>query len=230
MTIQTSPPAQTSSPGLKLHNYYLSSASFRVRIALNLKGLSYEYVSHHLRRAEHRTADFLSINPHGLVPALELGHGDVLTQSVAMMEYLEEVYPEIPLLPADAMGRARVRAIVNAVACDIHPLNNLRVLNYLKGPLGHSQDEVDLWYRHWVVTGFGPLEQDLAGSPHTGRFCHGDSPTLADAVLVPQIFNARRFNVDLTPYPTITRILEACMALPAFADAAPDQQPEAAAG
>lgn len=218
---------QTDSAALKLHNYYLSSASFRVRIALNLKALAYEYVSLHLRRAEHRTDDFLRINPHGLVPALELGHGNVLTQSVAMMEYLEEVYPEVPLLPADPLGRARVRAIVNAIACDIHPLNNLRVLGYLKGPLGHSQEEVDRWYQHWVVTGFGPLEQDLASSPQTGRFCHGDTPTLADAVLVPQIFNARRFNVDLAPYPTISRIFDACMALPAFADAAPDQQPEA---
>lgn len=214
---------------MKLHNYYLSSASFRVRIALNWKGLPYEYVSHHLRRGEQRSEAFLRLNPHGLVPALELDGGAVLTQSVAIIEYLEETHPEPALLPKDALGRARVRGLVQSIACDIHPLNNLRVLNHLKGPMGHTQEETDGWYRHWIAVGFDALETELAASPATGRFCHGDAPTMADVLLVPQIFNAKRLNCDLTPYPTIRRILDTCMALPAFADAVPDRQPEALA-
>ena len=214
---------------MKLHNYFLSSASFRVRIALNLKGLAYEYVSHHLRRAEHRTPEFLALNPQGLVPALELDDGAVLTQSMAIVEYLEEAHPEPALLPRDLKGRARVRALAQAIACDIHPINNLRVLKYLEAPLGHDQETRDTWYRHWVTVGFDGLEKELAGSPSTGRFCHGDAPTLADVCLLPQVFNAQRFNTDLTPYPTIRRIAAECLTLPAFADAVPERQPEAQA-
>ncbi|HYH21629.1 MAG TPA: maleylacetoacetate isomerase [Azospirillum sp.] len=214
---------------MKLHNYYLSSASFRVRIALNLKGLPYEYLSHHLRRSEHRSPEFLALNPQGLVPALELDDGAVLTQSMAIIEYLEEAHPEPALLPHGLRERARVRALAQAIACDIHPINNLRVLKYLESPLGHEQEARDTWYRHWVTVGFDGLETELAGSPATGRFCHGDTPTLADVCLLPQVFNAQRFNTDLTPYPTIRRIAAECMTLPAFADAAPEKQPEAQA-
>lgn len=214
---------------MKLHNYHLSSASFRVRIALNLKGLPFEYVSHHLRRAEHRSETFLRLNPQGLVPALELDDGAVLTQSMAIIEFLNEAYPEPPLLPLGLRERARVRALSQAIACDIHPVNNLRVLKYLETPLGHDQTTRDTWYRHWVTIGFDALEADLAAGPATGRFCHGDAPTLADICLLPQIFNAKRFDVDLGAYPTIRRIHDACLDLPAFADAVPDRQPEAAA-
>jgi maleylacetoacetate isomerase len=214
---------------MKLHNYHLSSASFRVRIALNLKGLPFEYVSHHLRRAEHRSEAFLHLNPEGLVPALELDDGAVLTQSMAIIEFLDEAYPEPPLLPHGLHERARVRALVQVIACDIHPVNNLRVLKYLETPLGHDQPTRDTWYRHWVTIGFDALEADLAASPAAGRFCHGDAPTLADVCLLPQVFNAKRFDVDLGPYPTIRRIHDACLDLPAFADAVPDRQPEATA-
>ncbi|PWC53487.1 maleylacetoacetate isomerase [Azospirillum sp. TSO22-1] len=213
---------------MKLHNYHLSSASFRVRIALNLKGLPFTYVSHHLRRAEHRSEAFLRLNPQGLVPALELDDGAVLTQSMAIVEFLDEAHPEPPLLPRDLHGRARVRALAQAIACDIHPINNLRVLQYLETPLGHDQATRDAWYRHWVAAGFDGLERELAGHPATGRFCHGDAPTLADICLVPQVFNAKRFAVDLGPYPTVRRIHGVCLDLPAFADAAPEKQPEAA--
>jgi len=212
---------------MKLHHYALSSASFRVRIALNLKGLPYERVSHHLRRAEHRRPDYLALNPQGLVPALELDDGTVLTQSLAIIECLDETHPEPPLLPRDALGRARVRALAQIVACDIHPIDNLRVLKHLETALGLDQRARDAWYRHWVAVGFAGLEAELAGSPATGRFCHGDAPTLADLCLLPQVFNARRFDCDLSPFPTIRRIAEACLALPAFADAAPDRQPDA---
>lgn len=212
---------------MKLHHYALSSASFRVRIALNLKDLPYERVSLHLRRAEHRSPDFLALNPQGLVPALELDDGTVLTQSLAIIECLDEIHPEPPLLPRDALGRARVRALAQIVACDIHPIDNLRVLKHLEIALGLDQNARDAWYRHWVAVGFAGLEAELAGDPATGRFCHGDAPTLADLCLLPQVFNARRFDCDLSPFPTIGRIAEACLALPAFADAAPDRQPDA---
>lgn len=210
---------------MKLYNYALSSTSYRVRIALNLKGVPFEYVSLHLRRGEHRAPDYLRRNPAGLVPALELDDGRVLTQSPAILEWLEETRPKPPLLPADAPARARVRALAMAVACDMHPINNLRVLEYLGRDLGVSEEGRNAWYRHWVAVGFEAVEAMLAGDPATGAFCHGDAPGMADVCLVPQVFNARRYDCDLTPYPTIRRIEAACLALPAFAAAAPERWP-----
>jgi maleylacetoacetate isomerase len=174
-----------------------------------------------------RAQDYLALNPQGLVPALALDDGTVLTQSLAIVEYLEETHPQPPLLPADAEGRARVRSIALSIACEIHPLNNLRVLNYLVGTLGVSREQKDGWYRYWIDVGFEALEKSLARDPATGRFCHGDAPTLADVCLVPQMANARRFSIDLAPYPTLVRIETECNALPAFADAAPAKQPDA---
>lgn len=212
---------------MKLYNYFRSSTSFRVRIALNLKGLDYEYLPVHLRKGEQRDDGFLALNPQGLVPALELESGEVIAQSLAILDYLDEVYPEPPLLPADPLGRARVRAIALSIACDIHPLNNLRVLNYLTQTLGQPAEAQGVWFRHWVAVEFAALEQRLAAEPQTGRFCHGDAVTLAEVCLVPQVINGRRFDCDMSPYPTIQRIFEACMALPAFAEAAPQAQPDA---
>jgi maleylpyruvate isomerase len=212
---------------MKLYDYFRSSAAYRVRIALNLKGLELESRrSVHLRKGEQRAADYRSVNPQGLVPALVDGD-NVLTQSLAIIEYLDETRPEPPLLPADPAGRARVRAIAQAIACDIHPLNNLRVLKYLVGPLGVTDAQKDEWYRHWVRAGFEALEGMLTPAAGTGQFCHGDRPTLADVVLVPQVYNAERFDIDAAAYPTIHRIAEACRAMPAFAAAAPELQPDA---
>ncbi|MBF5093129.1 maleylacetoacetate isomerase [Azospirillum sp. INR13] len=216
---------------MKLHTYFRSSAAYRVRIALNLKGLAPEQAFVHLRRGEQDKPPFADLNPEHLVPALEVDGPDghhVLTQSLAIIEYLDETHPSPPLLPADPLGRARVRALALAVACDIHPLNNLRVLGRLKA-MGHSQEEVDDWYRHWIGVGLTALEAQLAGDLRTGRFCHGDAPGLADILLVPQLANARRLACPLDGYPTLLRIDEACRALPAFAAAAPDRQPDAEA-
>ena len=211
-----------------LHDYYRSSAAYRVRIALNLKGVAPdERTFVHLRMGGQRAQDYLALNPQGLVPALALDEGAVLTQSLAIVEYLDETHPEPPLLPADPIGRARVRAIALSIACDIHPLDNLRVLNYLIGTLGVAREQKDGWYRYWIDVGFEALEKALARDRATGRFCHGDAPTLADVCLVPQMANARRFSIDLAPYPTLRRIEAACNALPAFADAAPARQPDA---
>ncbi|HMA32562.1 MAG TPA: maleylacetoacetate isomerase [Casimicrobiaceae bacterium] len=213
---------------MKLYDYFRSSAAYRVRIALNLKGVvPDERTFVHLRMGNQRAQDYLALNPQGLVPALALDDGHVLTQSLAIVEYLDETHPEPPLLPADPVARARVRAIALAIACEIHPLNNLRVLNYLTGTMGASTAQKDGWYRYWIDVGFEALEKELARNPETGRFCHGDTPTLADVCLVPQLANARRFAIDLSPYPTLTRIEAACNALPAFADAAPARQPDA---
>jgi maleylpyruvate isomerase len=212
---------------LVLHNYFRSSTSVRVRVALNLKGLDYAYVAHHLRRGEHRGEAYRAVNRQMLVPALELEDGTVLTQSLAIIEYLDEVRPEPPLLPAEATARARVRAISQAIACEIHPLNNLRVLNELRARFGADDAIVSAWFRHWVAETFAPLEEMLAGDPATGAFCHGDSPSMADACLFAQVINNRRFDFDMTPYPTIRRIFEVCAAEPAFANAAPDKQPDA---
>ena len=214
---------------MKLHTYFRSSAAYRVRIALNLKGLAPEQAFVHLRRGEQAKPPFADLNPEHLVPALEVDGPDghhVLTQSLAIIEYLDETHPAPPLLPADPLGRARVRALALSVACDVHPLNNLRVLGRLKA-MGHSQEEVDDWYRHWIAVGLTALEAQLAGDPRTGRFCHGDAPGLADVLLVPQLANARRLACPLDGYPTLLRIDEACRALPAFAAAAPDRQPDA---
>lgn len=210
-----------------LHGYFRSSAAYRVRIALNLKGLDHERVSVHLRRGEQRGDSFLTLNPQGLVPALVDGDA-VLTQSPAILEYLDEAYPDTPrLLPTSPVDRARVRALAAAVACDIHPLNNLRVLQYIQGPMGAGQDTMVAWYNHWIAEGFRAIERMLAEDPRTGRFCHGDVPGLADVCLVPQVFNSARHALDLAPYPTIRRIAAACDALPAFADAHPARQPDA---
>ena len=209
----------------KLYGFFRSSAAYRVRIALNLKNVSYDNAFVHLAKGEqYKTYGLL--NPQKLVPALEID-GALLTQSLAIVEYLEETKPEPPLLPKDALGRARVRALASAIACDIHPLNNLRVLKYLVGPLGASEDKKLAWYRHWIKEGLDAIEAMLANDPATGTFCHGARPTLADVCLVPQVANARRFDCPLETYPTVRRIEAACLALPAFAKARPENQPDA---
>lgn len=210
---------------MKLYTYFRSSAAFRVRIALNLKGLAYEPQFVHLARAEHLQPAYRAINPQGLLPALQVD-GALLAQSLAIIEYLEETHPQPPLLPRDPLGRARVRGLSLIVACEIHPLNNPRVLKYVKSALSHSQEEVDAWYRHWIADGLAKLEAEL-DRPGTGRYCHGDVPSMADCCLVPQIFNARRFNCDLAPYPTVMRVFDACMQLDAFDRAQPGKQPDA---
>jgi maleylacetoacetate isomerase len=213
---------------LKLHGYFRSSAAYRVRIALNLKGLAYENVFHHLTRGggEHLKPHYVALNPQALVPTLE-DDGAVLTQSLAIIEYLEERFPEPALLPKDAAGRARVRAIALGIACEIHPVNNLRVLGYLTKEMGHSEADRTKWYRHWIAEGLRGIEGLLAGNPATGTFCHGDKPTIADCCLVPQVFNARRFDCDLSAFPTVVRIADHAAKLPAFAAAAPANQPDA---
>ena len=211
-----------------LYDYYRSSAAYRCRIALNLKDLAPERRFVHLRRKEHRAPDYLAVNPQGLVPALQLDDGTVLTQSLAIIEYLDTVQPTPPLLPADPVERARVRAIALAIACDIHPVQNLRVYNYLTEAFGVDEDtRIQKWCRGWVEEGLRGVEGLLAGHRLTGRFCHGDQPTSADCCLAPQIFNARRFGCDLEPYPEVMRIVGECMALTAFADAQPSRQPDA---
>ena len=210
-----------------LHNYFRSSTSYRVRIALNLKRIEYEYVAHHLRHGGNRAPGYLAVNPQGLVPALIWSDGTMIAQSLAIIEFLDEVQPDPPLLPTDAIGRARVRMLAQMIACDIHPLGNLRVLNALRTRYGVDDTEVADWFRHWVNETFGPLETMLSSSPDTGRFCHGDAPGIADICLVAQAANNARYNVDMSPYPTICRIRDSCMELPAFADAAPAHQPDA---
>ncbi len=210
-----------------LYGYFRSSAAYRLRIALNLKGLSYESVSVHLRRGDQRKETFREIQPQGFVPAL-IDQGETLIQSPAILEYLDEVYPDTPpLLPPDPLGRARVRAIANIVCCDIHPVNNLRILKYIRGPLGHSEEEMITWYNKWIADGFAAIEELLASDDRTGRFVHGDTPGLADTCLIPQIFNAFRHDMDLTPYPTVMRIWDAATAVAEIADAHPDRQPDA---
>jgi maleylacetoacetate isomerase len=223
--------SDNAAPSLKLEGYFRSSAAWRVRIALNLKGLHTTHAFRHLRRGEQSAPDFVAKNPQGLVPALEVmderGGVRVLTQSLAIVEWLDETQPGAKLLPADAWGRARVRALAQIIACDTHPLQNLRVLQYLRRQMGQDQQAIDAFACHWIETGLGALEARLAEEAETGRFCHGDAPGLADLCLVPQLGNARRFGVDLAPWPTILRIEAACRALPAFAAAAPEAQPDA---
>jgi maleylacetoacetate isomerase len=211
---------------MKLYDFHRSSAAFRVRIALNLKRLTAERAAIHLRRNEQIAPAYLALNPQGLVPALE-DDGQVFIQSLAIVEYLDETHPEPPLLPGHPADRARVRALAQIIACDIHPIDNLRVLRYLADPLGHDEATVGTWFNHWIVKGFEGLERILASDGQAGIHCHGDTPGLADICLVPQVFNARRYKLDLTPYPTIMRIFEACMKLPAFENARPEKQPDA---
>lgn len=216
---------------MKLYNFFRSSASYRVRIALNLKGVPYEYVPIHLRRGggEQHTPAYKAINPQELVPSLEDG-GRLLTQSLAIVEYLEERYPEPALLPRDPADRATVRSMALGVACEIHPLQNTRVLGYLRDVLHHSEAEVNAWIRHWVTLGLAALEQKVLAVPRRGAFCFGATPSLADLFLVPQLYNARRFGCDLSVCPTLVKIDETCRTLPAFADAAPEKQPDAEEG
>lgn len=210
-----------------LYDYWRSSAAYRVRIALNLKNIPYAAKSVHLVRhgGEQKTPAYRALNPQGLVPTLVLDGGEVLTQSLAIIEYLDETVPEPPLLGSDLLGRAQVRALAQIVAADIHPLNNLRALRYLKAPLGHAQPEIDSWVRNWIAEGFAALEAHAA--KHQERFSCGDRPSLADICLVPQMYNARRFASDLTPYPRLVEIDAACRELPAFAAAAPEAQADA---
>jgi maleylacetoacetate isomerase len=212
---------------VKLYNYFRSSAAYRVRIALNLKGLAYEYIAVHLTKGEQRAEAYLAINAQALVPTL-VENGRTLTQSLAIIEYLNERHPKPSLLPAAPDERARVRAIALAIACDIHPLNNLRVLRYLTHVLNIDENAKNAWYRHWIEVGLAALEAQLANDAATRAFCHGDEPTLADICLVPQLANARRYAIALDAYPTLLRVDGNCAQLAAFADAAPERQPDAA--
>jgi len=212
---------------MKLYTFFRGSSPFRLRIALNLKGLAYEPSFVHLGRGEHCKPEFGAVNPQGLLPALVLDDGQVLTQSLAIIEYLEEKYPNPPLLPGDALGRARVRSLSMLVACEIHPLNNARTLTHLRKRLDLNEEQIDVWYRHWVADGLAKLESDLTRTPGTGKFCHGDAPSMADCCVVPQIINAQRFKSDLTAYPTVMHVFERCMALEAFDKAQPSRQPDA---
>jgi maleylpyruvate isomerase len=208
-----------------LYTYFLSSASYRVRIGLHLKGIPYEAVFVDLAARKQLEGDYLAVNPEGRVPYLV--DGDVrLSQALAILEYLDETHPEPPLLPGSASERARVRQIALAVVADIQPLQNTGPMVYLKEDLGVADPDRNRWYRHWVTRGLAAVEALLAGHPHTGRFCHGDAPSLADACLVPQVANARRFRIDMAPYPTLDRITDACLALEAFQRAAPENQPD----
>jgi maleylacetoacetate isomerase len=210
---------------MKLYSYFRSSASYRVRIALALKGLAYDYMPVHLLRNEQLTESYAAVSASRLVPLLD-DDGTILTQSLAIIEYLDQTHPEPPLLPADPAGRARVRALALDIACEIHPLNNLRVLRYLVGPLKVADEDKDRWYRHWVETGLEVVERQLAARP--GRYSHGETPTMADCVLVPQIFNAQRVNSRLDHVPHVMRVFEACMALEAFDKTQPSGCPDAA--
>ncbi|RFU47099.1 maleylacetoacetate isomerase [Paraburkholderia sp. DHOC27] len=213
---------------MKLYSYFRSSAAYRVRIALNLKGLPFEYAPVHLLRdgGEQLKPEYRRLNPDGIVPTL-IDDGHVLQQSLAIIEYLEETHPEPPLLPKAPLDRAYVRSVALQVACEIHPVDNLRVLKYLKHTLGVADGARDEWYKHWIENGFTTLEEHLANDSRTGAFCFGDTPTLADACLVPQVFNAQRFKIDVTRFPTIQRICDHAAQIDAFARAAPGVQPDA---
>jgi maleylpyruvate isomerase len=213
---------------MKLYTFFRSSASYRVRIALNLKGLDYEQAPIHLRRGggEQLKPAYKAINPQALVPALE-DDGQVFSQSLAIIEYLEERYPKPPLLPSDAAARAVVRSMALLIACEVHPIQNLRVLNHLKSDHKQSDDDTIRWARHWIDLGLSALEKRVISLSKQEKFCFGDTPTMADLCLVPQLANARRFGVDLPAYPKLLAIESACMSIPAFANAAPERQPDA---
>lgn len=213
---------------MRLYTFFRSSASYRVRIALNLKGLTCEQAPIHLRRGggEQLSPAYKAINPQALVPALE-DDGRILTQSLAIIEYLEEKYPKPPLLPADPADKALARSMALVIACEVHPIQNLRVLNYVKATYNQTDAQVNQWAQHWIDLGLSALEQMIVAQPRRGRFCFGDSPTVADICLVPQLGNARRYGCDLANYPAILEIEKNCMALSAFADAAPEKQPDA---
>jgi maleylacetoacetate isomerase len=210
---------------MKLHNYFRSSASFRVRIAMELKGLAYEYLPVHLVKGEHRQEKYAALSASQLVPTLETDDGQRLSQSMAIIEYLDETHPQPPLLPGDALGRARVRALAQLISCEIHPLNNLRVLKYLVRDLKVDEEAKNTWYRHWVRTGLEMYEQELARLP-ASTYSYGNTPTLADCCLVPQIFNGQRFNVDFRGFTRTMAAFEACMKLPAFQKAQPSACPD----
>ena len=212
---------------MELFNYFRSSASYRVRIAMALKGLDYTYTPVHLPAKENLKESYAAVSASRLVPTLKDDQGHLFSQSLAIIEYLDEIHPEPPLLPRDPRGRARVRALAMDIACEIHPLNNLRVLRYLTQDLKLSEDDKNRWYRHWVETGLQSLESQLAQNPATGRFCHGDQATLADCTLVPQIFNAQRFECRLDHVPTVMRVFEHCMTQPAFIQTQPSACPDA---
>jgi len=211
---------------MKLYGYFRSSASYRVRIALNMKGLDYDQVSVHLAKGKQYDREFSAISPQNLVPVLE-DDGQLLYQSLAIIQYLEEKFPEPRLLPKDSPGRNRVRSLALISACEIHPLNNTRVLAYLTDTLKLTEEQKNAWYRHWVTVGFTALEKRLATEKETGTFCHGDAPGFADITLVPQVANANRFKVDLTPFPNIRRINDECLKLEPFRKAMPQNQPDA---
>ena len=212
---------------MKLYTFFRGSSPFRVRIALNLKGLAYKQAFVHLAKGEQRKPEYAAVNPQSLVPALVLDDGHVLTQSLAIIEFLDETCPQPRLIPEDALGRARVRALSLIIACEIHPLNNARTLAHLRKAMNQTEDQVNAWYRHWVADGLAKFEASLARFPGTGRFCHGEAPTMADCCLIPQVFNAQRFDCDTKPYPTVMRVFDECMKLEAFDRAQPAKQPDA---
>ncbi|MEZ5648172.1 MAG: maleylacetoacetate isomerase [Alphaproteobacteria bacterium] len=209
-----------------LHGYWRSSAAYRVRIALNLKRISYQQTSYPLRQGAQRSLEFLARNPQGLVPALETDEGTILTQSLAIIEYLEETHPHPTLLPPHPLARARVRGLAMIIACDLHPLNNLRVLNFIGDRYRQDDAGKTQWYQHWVKVELDALENRLSRDAATGKFCHGNTATMADVCLIPQLYNARRWNCDVRSYQTLLRIEEACLLLPAFSAAAPERQPD----
>jgi maleylpyruvate isomerase len=209
-----------------LHGYYRSSASFRVRIALNLKGIAYENIAWHLRHGAHLEEAFGAINPSKLIPVLD-DDGTLLTQSLAIIEYLDETHPKPAFLPSTSADRAYVRALAQSIACDIHPIDNLRVLKYLRANFAADEDAVGSWYNYWIATGFAGIEATLAADARTGQYCFGDTPGLADILMIPQVVNAENYKLDMTPYPTIQRIFDTCMAMSAFSEAHPSRQADA---